>query len=302
MPTTQAAMPSASTAPRQPMSPMVSAAAKPTTTVPTLPPATWTAIAVPSRLGGNCSASRALPTGCCGAPPMRETTLATANGTNDWAAAWSAVPTPVTSPPAPSTPAADAPGDRRERVLEEAARDAADRGQDHDGRGGDAELVDDREVDERVERGLAVDQRVLDGQQREGDARPNARRQVRRSLHAPSVACGLGRQSRAGSASFRRRSSTRNRRPAASDSRSPRARATTRPMTPGSARRTAVGAPAPARDCDGCHGRRAVPGPPVLAQPLADGLHLRLEAAHRLSAVEQQVPDLDDGGLAAAAR
>ena len=40
MATTIATEPSASTAPRQPMRPMVSAATKPTNTVPMLPPAT----------------------------------------------------------------------------------------------------------------------------------------------------------------------------------------------------------------------------------------------------------------------
>ena len=43
-----------------------------TTTVPTLPPAMWALIAKPRRSGGNCSARRPLPTGCCGEPPMRD--------------------------------------------------------------------------------------------------------------------------------------------------------------------------------------------------------------------------------------
>ncbi len=51
MATTKAAMPSPRTAPRQPMTPIVSAAANPTTTVPTLPPATWTAIALTEPVG-----------------------------------------------------------------------------------------------------------------------------------------------------------------------------------------------------------------------------------------------------------
>ena len=194
-------MPSPSTAPRQPTRPMVSAAANPTTTVPTLPPATWTAIALPSRLGGNCSASRALPTGCCGAPPMRETRFATANGGNELAAAWSAVPAPVTRPPLPSTTlrltrrviAANVYWSRPLAMLPMVDRITI-------GRRGDPELVDDREVDQRVQRRLPVDQRVLDGQQREGDAGSHARRHVRRSLHASSVAwaaAARGRQSRA---------------------------------------------------------------------------------------------------------
>ena len=82
---------------------MAIAAANPMTTVPTLPPATWTAIAEPMRRAGNCSARRALPTGCCGDPPILDTMFATANGGNEAAAACIAVAVPMTSPPAPST-------------------------------------------------------------------------------------------------------------------------------------------------------------------------------------------------------
>ena len=42
-------------------------------------------IANPRRSGGNCSARSPLPTGCCGDPPMRDTTLVTANAPNDCA-------------------------------------------------------------------------------------------------------------------------------------------------------------------------------------------------------------------------
>ena len=112
-----------------------SAAANPTTTVPTLPPATWTAIALPSRLGGNCSASSALPTGCCGAPPIRETRFATANGGNELRGRLERGPdSGHQAAAAEHDLAADATGDRGERVLEQAARDAADGRQDHDGR------------------------------------------------------------------------------------------------------------------------------------------------------------------------
>ena len=103
MATTIAMRPSPRTAPRQPMRPIVSAAANPTTTVPTLPPATCTAIADPMCRAGYCSARSALPTGCCGEPPNRDTTLAMANGGNEAAAAWSAVPAPMISPPEPSS-------------------------------------------------------------------------------------------------------------------------------------------------------------------------------------------------------
>ena len=172
--TTMAATPSMATEACHPNAAIASAAVAPTTTVPTLPPATWAAIAVPIRRGGNCSASSALPTGCCGAPPMRETTFAIANPPKPVAIAWAAIPAPVSSPPPPSSVGrptyrvSDA-----ERVLEQAARDPADRRQDDDRRRRDAELVDDREIDERVERRLAVDDRVLDAEQPEGQARPD---------------------------------------------------------------------------------------------------------------------------------
>ena len=99
--TTIAATPSIATEARQPRAAIASAAVAPTTTVPTLPPATWAAIAVPIRRGGNCSASSALPTGCCGAPPIRETTFATANPAKPAVIAWAAIPAPVSSPPPP---------------------------------------------------------------------------------------------------------------------------------------------------------------------------------------------------------
>ena len=136
-----------------------------------LPPATWTAIAVPMRLAGHCSASSALPTGCCGAPPTRDTTLAAAKGAKVGARAWRLVAAPISSPPEPSIRRPPEPPDQRpEGVLEQAAREAAD-GREEDDRGrGDAELVDDREVDQRVQRGLAVDQRVLDAEEAEGQA------------------------------------------------------------------------------------------------------------------------------------
>jgi len=73
-----------------------------TTTVPTLPPEMWALIAKPRRSGGNCSARRPLPTGCCGAPPIRDRTFAVANPGKPEANAWATKPPPKSSPPAPS--------------------------------------------------------------------------------------------------------------------------------------------------------------------------------------------------------
>ena len=67
-----AATPNTIDAPRQPTGASSGAPTTATTTVPTLPPAMWALIANPRRSAGNCSASRPLPTGCCGDPPMRE--------------------------------------------------------------------------------------------------------------------------------------------------------------------------------------------------------------------------------------
>ena len=70
-----AAQPKMIDTPRQPTSAMSGAPITAMTTVPRLPPAMWALIANPRRAGGNCSASRPLPTGCCGDPPIRATTL-----------------------------------------------------------------------------------------------------------------------------------------------------------------------------------------------------------------------------------
>ncbi len=84
---------------RQPSWATMAAAATPTMTVPTLPPAMCELIAKPQRLDGYCSVSSALPTGCWGAPPSLENTFASANGPNDGAIAWSPVPIPRMIPP-----------------------------------------------------------------------------------------------------------------------------------------------------------------------------------------------------------
>ncbi len=67
-----AGSPNTTDAPRQPTAAMSGTPMSATMTVPTLPPAMWALIANPRRSGGNCSASRPLPTGCWGEPPIRE--------------------------------------------------------------------------------------------------------------------------------------------------------------------------------------------------------------------------------------
>ena len=98
-----AGIPKTIEAPRQPATAMSGAPTRATTTVPTLPPAMWALIAKPRRSGGNCSASRPLPTGCWGEPPIRETTFVAANDANELAAACAAKPRPKSRPPAVSS-------------------------------------------------------------------------------------------------------------------------------------------------------------------------------------------------------
>ena len=62
----------------------------------------WALIANPRRSVGNCSASRPLPTGCWGEPPIRQMMLGIANVMKLVARAWIAIPPPNTIPPAPS--------------------------------------------------------------------------------------------------------------------------------------------------------------------------------------------------------
>ena len=59
--------------------PIVASSAPPTKgtrIVPTFPPAMCVLIAKPRRSGGNVSDRSALPTGCCGLAPTRETLIA----------------------------------------------------------------------------------------------------------------------------------------------------------------------------------------------------------------------------------
>ena len=70
-----------------------------TMTVPTLPPAMCALMAKPRRSVGNCSASRPLPTGCCGEPPTLETTSPPPKATMPGARAINASKPPMTTPP-----------------------------------------------------------------------------------------------------------------------------------------------------------------------------------------------------------
>ena len=62
----------------------------------------WALIANPRRAGGNCSASRPFPTGCCGEPPIRDTTFGITKVTKFVASAVAANPPPNRMPPRPS--------------------------------------------------------------------------------------------------------------------------------------------------------------------------------------------------------
>ena len=82
--TSAAGIPKTIEAPRQPTAARTGGPASAAMTVPTLPPEMWALIAKPRRSAGNCSASRPLPTGCWGEPPMRDTMLSMANDANEW--------------------------------------------------------------------------------------------------------------------------------------------------------------------------------------------------------------------------
>ena len=129
-------------APRQPTAAMSGTPMSATTTVPTLPPAMWALIAKPRRSGGNCSASRPLPTGCCGEPPIRDRTLATAKAAKVVANAWATKPPPNRSPPAPSSVAPrEPPGQRGVAQLDRPRGEAAERGQEGDRLDADAAVL-----------------------------------------------------------------------------------------------------------------------------------------------------------------
>ena len=85
-PMSAAGIPKTIDAPRQPTAARSGRAGEGAMTVPTLPPEMWALIAKPRRSGGNCSARRPLPTGCCGEPPMREMTLARRTSGSWWPA------------------------------------------------------------------------------------------------------------------------------------------------------------------------------------------------------------------------
>ena len=99
MPTAMAGNPNTIAAPRQPTAAMSGTPMSATTTVPMFPPAMWALIAKPRRSGGNCSASRPLPTGCCGEPPIRDAMFGIAYVTKFVANAVSANPPPNRIPP-----------------------------------------------------------------------------------------------------------------------------------------------------------------------------------------------------------
>ena len=126
----------------------------------------WALIANPRRSAGNCSASRPLPTGCWGEPPIRDTMFGTAKVRKLVANAWSANPPPNRMPPMPeqATPRHD-PGQARVAQLDHPRGERAERRQEGDGLDPDPVLVDDREVDQRQQDRLGVVDRVGDRQE-----------------------------------------------------------------------------------------------------------------------------------------
>ena len=85
---TAANSPSRTDVPRQPRVASKGTPSSAMTTEPTLPPAMCAEMANPRRWIGNCSARRPLPTGCCGDPPIRDSTLGTAKVRKLVANAW----------------------------------------------------------------------------------------------------------------------------------------------------------------------------------------------------------------------
>ena len=99
--------------------------------VPTFPPAMCALIANPRRSGGNASDRNALPTGCCGLAPMRETLIPASSCPIDAAARPKSRLAPKSSwPPARSSGRGDVAGHEAVGDLHR----AADRGGDGDER------------------------------------------------------------------------------------------------------------------------------------------------------------------------
>ena len=155
-----AGRPKMTTVGRQPSVRIRNAPSSGTKTVPRLPPAMCAEMAKPRRSGGNCSDSKPLPTGCCGEEATREVEvpagerqeaagerLAGHAGAEDHAADRQDRPPSRTSASGRCT------------KLDQAGRDVAGRGKEHDRRRLDLEVVNDRDVDQRQHGGL----RVVDG-------------------------------------------------------------------------------------------------------------------------------------------
>ena len=167
-------MPKKIDAPRQPTAAMSGAPITATTTVPTLPPAMWALIAKPRRSGGNCSARRPLPTGCCGEPPdprgdvrdgERRERLRRRLGHEPAAEEQTAGPE--------DPPTRDPPGQRRVAQLDHPRREGADRGEDRDRLDADPVLVHDLEVDQGQDHRLGVIHGMSDAEQPQRPHRPD---------------------------------------------------------------------------------------------------------------------------------
>ena len=142
---------------------------------PTLPPAMWALIAKPRRSGGNCSASRPLPTGCCGDPPIRDAMFGMANVSEARRERLRREPAAEQDPAdAPAASAARRPGSGpRSSSWTSPEAKAPDGGEERDRLDADPELVDDREEDQRQDHRLGVVDRVGDREQAERAHRPD---------------------------------------------------------------------------------------------------------------------------------
>ena len=178
-----ASTPNTTDTPRQPSAASIGVPTTAMTTVPRFPPAIWALIANPRRAGGNCSARRPFPTGCCGEPPIRGEDVGIAKVREVVGQGRGREPATEHEAAQAQQPAAgDAPGQLRVAELDHPRREGAHRGEDRHGRDRDAELVDDREEDRRQQHGIGVVDRVRHREQAERAHRMDRRQGMHRAI------------------------------------------------------------------------------------------------------------------------
>ena len=144
----------------------------------------WALMANPRRSGGNCSASRPLPTGCCGETPIRATMLASRTSRSWRPAPWRRTLPRTAARRTQEPPARHAPCQLGIAELDEPGREGAHCGQERDRLHRDPELIDDREEDQRQQDGECVVDGVGDRQQAERATRPD----VHHATHLAGIA------------------------------------------------------------------------------------------------------------------